>query len=73
MDYKTGTGAKPEGVDNFQYRDLQIVKQAILKSLIEGGVVKARTPEAEKLVMDWVEFVRRNGKREKEVWDPLPF
>ena len=51
-----------------ELRDMQIIKQAILKSLIESGSVKERTPEAEKIVLDWVKFVRRNGEKEWEAW-----
>ena len=65
--------AKPEGVEPYELRELSIVKQAILKSLIEAGAVKERTKEAEKLVLDWVSFTRRNGRVDKDAWDPLPF
>ena len=45
---------------------MTIVKQAILKSFIEASVILERTPESEKLVMDWVKFVYKNGKEEWE-------
>lgn len=64
---------KPEGVEPHELREMIIVKQAILKSLIEAGAVKEKTKEAEKLVLDWVSFVRRNGKVDKQAWEPLPF
>lgn len=71
--YNIVVPVKPEGVEPHELRELSIVKQAILKSLIEAGAIKERTKEAEKLVLDWVSFTRRNGKVDKEAWEPLPF
>lgn len=71
--YERPQPAKQEGVDPVELRELQIVKQAIIKSLLESGQVKECTAESRKLVLDWVSFVRRNGAEEKSSWNPLPF
>jgi hypothetical protein len=65
--------AKQEGVDPVDLRELQIIKQAIIKSLLESGQVKECNPVSRKLVLDWVSFVRRNGAEEKSAYHPLPF
>lgn len=65
--------SKNEGVDPVEQRELQIVKQAIIKSLIESGAVTECDEKARRLVLQWVSFVRRNGAAEKESWNPLPF
>lgn len=71
--YEQPKPAKPEGVDPVDLRELQIVKQAIIKSLLESGQIKECNSVSRKLVLDWVSFVRRNGAEEKESWHPLPF
>lgn len=71
--YERPQPAKIEGVDPVEQRELQIVKQAIIKSLIEAGVVKECDANARRLVLQWVSFVRRNGREEKDAWHPLDF
>lgn len=73
MSFDQPKPAKTEGVELHELRELQIIKQSILKSLMEAGVVKERTKEAEHLVLSWVSFVRRNGQEEKDAYYPLPF
>ena len=47
-----------------QVNSMMIVKQAVLKSLLESSAVLARDKETEELIMDWVTFIYRNGKDE---------
>ena len=49
-----------------QVNSMMIVKQAVLKSLIEASVIVERDAKSEALVMDWVDFIYRNGSREWE-------
>lgn len=49
-----------------QVNSMMIVKQAVLKSLIEASVIVDRDTKSEALVMDWVDFIYRNGSREWE-------
>lgn len=65
--------SKNDGVDPVEQRELQIVKQAIIKSLIESGAVTECDEKARRIVLRWVSFVRRNGQEEKEAWHPLNF
>lgn len=51
-----------------QVNSMMIVKQAVLKSLIEASVIVERDAKSEALVMDWVDFIYRNGSRE---WEAL--
>lgn len=71
--YEKPQPAKIEGVELHELRDLVIIKQAFIKSLMEAGAIKERTNEAEKIVLDWVSFTRRNGQKEKDAYHPLPF
>lgn len=52
-----------------QVNSMMIVKQAVLKSLIEASVIVERDAKSEALVMDWVDFIYRNGSREWEALD----
>ena len=50
---------KPTSFNKWDIKDLKITKQAIVKSLIEAGVITKRTPEAEKMIEEWIAYVYR--------------
>lgn len=54
-----------------EVKDMMIAKQAILKSLIESGRVHERNAESEKLVLDWIGFIYRNGYEEWKAAHPM--
>lgn len=58
----------PKKLQPYQEQGMMICKQAALKSLIEAGAIKERNKQSEKLVMEWVDFVYRNGAAE---WEAL--
>lgn len=51
-------------LEPFEVKDMMIIKQAILKSLIEAGAVKECTPQSKKLVYDWAAFIYMNSYEE---------
>lgn len=62
------TPTVPKKLQPYQEQGMMICKQAFAKSLIEAGAIKERNKQSEKLVMDWVDFVYRNGEEE---WSAL--
>ena len=58
--YQSTPETPPYSLTERELGELRIMKQAFAKSLIEAGAVKECTPEAEKIVLDWVSFACRN-------------
>ena len=49
-------------------RELRIVKQAILKSAIEGGVITKEGAESdEEFIERWIKWVYKNGEQDKQL------
>jgi hypothetical protein len=57
-------GRQIEQLDEFQLRELRIIKQAILKSALEGGAISDRNKESETFIEDWIKWVYRNEEKD---------
>lgn len=56
-----------QGYSVWDWKDIQIAKQAVLKSLIEANVVKGRDKESEKIADDWVSWIFRKSQAEYNI------
>jgi hypothetical protein len=68
MTYEPRKITKPISLNDQELKEIGIIKQAILKSFIESGVIKERTKDSEKLIEDWVRYIRRNNEPEWKAW-----
>lgn len=67
-------------LNNVDAKELRIVKQAILKSAIEGGVIKkenlgtSHVETDEEFLERWIEWVYRNAEKDKRLTEnDVPF
>jgi hypothetical protein len=56
-----------DGPTAWDWKDIQIAKQAVLKSLLEAKKIDERTPEAEKLCDRWVSWIFRKSQIERNM------
>lgn len=64
-------------LNEYQLKELGIMKQAIIKSAIEGGVITKRTPlnsdvkkneTDEEFVERWIRYCRRNEQKDRDLF-----
>lgn len=62
-------------LDPYEAKELRIIKQAILKSSIEGGVVVKKLEETdEDFLSRWIKWVYSNTEQDKKLTeDEIPF
>jgi hypothetical protein len=63
-------------LNEYELKELSIIKQAILKSAIEGGVITKLTGDTdEEFIARWVKFCRRNEQKDHNMFkeQELPF
>ena len=80
--YQPPKATKPFSLNDQELREIGIMKQALIKSFIEAGVIKERTKDSEKLIEDWLHYIRRNNEPDWKAWkesdptvnlDAIPF
>lgn len=49
---------------DYEAQQLIIIKQAILKSSLEGGAIVDRNPESEKFLEDWIKWIYRQEEKD---------
>jgi hypothetical protein len=76
---KTTSSYRPvveDGLDDRELHELKIIKQAILKSSIEGGIIEKRNPinsvldreeTDEEFIERWLKYIYRNTEADKKL------
>jgi hypothetical protein len=75
--------AEPEAkitLDRDELFDLKIVKQAMIKSAIEGGQIRKKSNSVglpletdEEFLERWIQYIYRNTERDKKLTESPPF
>lgn len=54
----------PIKLNEYELKELRIIKQAVLKSALEGGAIAERTLEAEEFLENWIKWVFREEEKD---------